>query len=122
MDKIIKYSNIIILLGSVVTLGWGAISWVPNTFLTITSAKGLISDLDDASLARDKELHRLARWNYLETQIRLNFLILRNYEQKEKEGSLTIEEQIAFGALKQGQADLIGQRNELAQANPTWSQ
>lgn len=119
-DKIIKYANLALLLASLSGLAWGAVKWVPDTFMTRVDALEMLEAIEEGGKERDKEIHKAVQWNYLETQIRLNSLLIRDMQKRLNEGTLSIEDQIMYNALKDSQGALIKKRNEFAQSSPDW--
>lgn len=99
---------------------WGAVSWVPDTFLTRNIAAELFDEIKQSALERDKDLHRQLTLNYYETQIALNRLIIQDYEKRKEQGRLSTDDEIAYEAIIKGQADLIVERNKLVKGEPEW--
>lgn len=120
VDKVLKYLNIVLLTGSVIAMTYGAISWFPSTFLTRATADELVQDLNESGLQRDKDLHRQITLNYLETQSKLNIILIEEMQQRKKTEGLTTEDEIELQALISGQADIMKQRNDLVKVRPEW--
>lgn len=120
LATLVKYANAIITLVTLCIMVLGAVLWVPDTFLTRTLANEHFTEIKNSALQRDKDLHQRLTLNYLETQIRLNEIIIKDYEDQQKRGPLSTENEIEFEALKRGQANLIVKRNELVKGDPEW--
>ena len=96
LDVIKKYANILITIGTAVSMIVGAILWVPQTLMTKSEAEQLFN----SHVERDNALDKKIAWHYLEIQISLNELILKDYEKRMPE--LTHEERRRYEALKAG--------------------
>jgi hypothetical protein len=107
LELLKKYLNGIILFGTAISMIVGAIVWVPQTLLTKAEAEQHFN----SHLDRDKDLERKIIWNYLEIQISLNELILKDYEMRMD--SLSHDEKRRYEAIKAGQTRLHERRERL---------
>lgn len=124
LEKIKKYANYIIAIGGAVGVLWTAVLWVPKTFMTKADAIELHTELSAEALARDKELQRSIEWNYLETQIGLNVLVINSLQRRletEDDPEDRIALDIQLKALSNGQAKLLNRRNDITQTRPIWA-
>ena len=124
LELLQKYANAIIAIVTAGSMTVGAIYWVPDTFMTKADAIAYHESLTDEALERDKDLQRSIEWNYLETQIGINTLVMRGYKRRIDDGTLTEhdDDYLAYQAIQRGQVSLIERRNELTQARPEWAE